>query len=69
MNIIYSIEIQKFNRGDVLFRKGDQGNHFYIVLAGSIDIFFSNPELKIINGEIYDLNRQMASLIEETKSL
>ena len=30
---------KQFNKGDVIFRQGDEGNVFYRIISGSVGIF------------------------------
>jgi CRP-like cAMP-binding protein len=43
------MHLESFNRGDILFRIGDIGNKFYIVLAGHVGVAleFRNNDFKV----------------------
>ena len=45
-NIIYGIELKKYDAGEVLFKKGDVGEHFFILIAGEVDVYLPNPDYK-----------------------
>jgi CRP-like cAMP-binding protein len=48
--IMKGIYIKKFNKGDVLFKQGDEGDGYYFVLRGCIDLYY------------YDINEQTGKI-------
>jgi hypothetical protein len=48
--IMKGICIKKFNKGDVLFKQGDEGDGYYFVLRGCIDLYY------------YDINEQTGKI-------
>jgi len=32
--LIYGIELRQYNKNEVLFKRGDHGEHFYIIFHG-----------------------------------
>ena len=41
-----------YRTGQVLFRKGDYGDYFYVVLKGKIALYLTNPLLKKLYHEL-----------------
>jgi CRP-like cAMP-binding protein len=48
--IMKGIVVKKFNKGDVLFKQGDEGDGYYFVLRGCIDLYY------------YDINEQTGKI-------
>ena len=43
-------EIKKYNKGDIIFSEGDEGNSFYVVEKGCVSIFIDDSgSKKILN--------------------
>jgi CRP-like cAMP-binding protein len=38
---------QKFNAGDIIFRNGDQADHFYTLIEGNIRIIFGESKTEV----------------------
>jgi CRP/FNR family transcriptional regulator, cyclic AMP receptor protein len=45
--IFKRLEVGRFEKGEYVFRKGDQPSHIYIVKKGKIDIFISDQDTEI----------------------
>lgn len=42
------IGFASFGAGDVIFKQGDTGEHFYIILSGAVDVsVYTNEETKV----------------------
>lgn len=42
------ISFASFGAGDVIFKQGDTGEHFYIILSGAVDVsVYTNEETKV----------------------
>lgn len=54
-----------FSPGQYLFKKGDSGEYFYIVLHGKVDLFLTNPLIKKLQGEIEILEQKVKLANEE----
>lgn len=52
IRLIYSISLFYYPDGAVLFRAGDIGDCFFIVLTGGIDVYMPNQELRPVKLEI-----------------
>jgi len=48
-----------FSPGQYLFKKGDSGEYFYIVLHGQVDLYLTNPQIKKLQGEIETLEHKI----------
>ena len=48
-----------FSPGQYLFKKGDLGEYFYIVLHGQVDLYLTNPQIKKIQVEIETLEQKI----------
>lgn len=57
IKLVYSIDLVKFKKDEVLFKRGDRGDYFYILLTGQVDVFLPNPEVKQDQIDLQDLIR------------
>lgn len=46
--MVSEVKIEHFEQGDLIFKEGDPGFHFYIIQSGSIEIFRTNAQGKKI---------------------
>lgn len=45
---------QQLSPGDVIFRKGDQGDYMYVVMSGEVDIVLDGQHIRTLSsGEIF----------------
>lgn len=58
-----------FTKDETLFRTGDEGDYFYIVLEGKIDLHLPNPVFKKCQLEIATLDRFHLKLQSELAEL
>lgn len=49
-----------FKKDEVIFRNGDDGDYFYIIISGQVDLYLINTELKKLNAELNILERRRA---------
>lgn len=52
MKIIQQMGFCYCKQGEVLFKKGDEANYFYVLLGGKVDQFVTNPTFKKLKTEI-----------------
>ena len=57
--IIMQFQIKTFLKDDVLFSYGEEGDYFYIVLSGLVDLYLPNPESKKQLQEVLHSERQL----------
>jgi CRP-like cAMP-binding protein len=46
-----------FSQGATVFKKGEKGDYFFIVVYGQIDLFLPNPQIKPIYKEIEQIKK------------
>lgn len=54
--------MRSFKKDEVLFKFGDDGDYFYIILSGQIDLYLPNPLVKKLNQEINSIERYKTRL-------
>lgn len=53
---------KKFSKGEIIFSEGDEGNGFYIIVAGMVKIFKISPEGKEHILHIYDAGKSFGEV-------
>ena len=61
-NIAKNLEYELFKKGDIVFRIGDPGDKFYIILQGSVSI------LKLFETELFCTGEEYIELLSKLKS-
>ena len=55
--IIVHFKIENYQKGDRIFKHGDDGDYFYIVMSGQVDLYLPNPDVKKLKLEIQTVER------------
>ena len=56
-------------RGQILFRYGDTGDNFFIVISGQAQLYVHNPERAAVKGVIKDLREKQHDAKERLQRL
>lgn len=65
-NVAQVMEEKRLNKGDVLFREGDRGDYFYIVVTG--EILIESDEMELERDRAGEYFGEMALLDDDTRS-
>ena len=52
-DIFTKIKVQKYNKGENIMTQGEEGNQFYIVKKGSVDIYVGTKYIRTLNNNQY----------------
>lgn len=64
------VEVHEYNEGDVIFREGDTGHCFYIVVYGSVKVEKEEKEESVDNTSIQEITEQSRmSRMDSTRNL
>ncbi len=52
-------QIKTFQANDVLFNFGEEGDYFYIIISGLVDLYLPNPNSKKQWQDVIHMERQL----------
>lgn len=64
--ILQNISIESFKRNDIIIKEGEEGDNFYIIQSGKVDIYIKNKYMRTLND--FEFFGEKSLVINEKRS-